>query len=393
MQLTIKQEEGLKLVVQKYRNKDKYAIISGYAGTGKSTLIKFIIDAIGINPDFVAFATFTGKAAQVLADKGNKNAMTLHHLLYKTIRLPDGKFVFKKNKAIPYKIVVVDECSMAPKELVNDLLNHNAFIIFCGDPFQIPPINPDSDNHLLDKPDIFLDQIMRQAADSGIIQLSMKIRNGESIKNFSTNDVKVLPKSQFVDGMIEWADIAICSTNNMRKNINETARKLLGYTEPFVNGEKVICCRNYWDVISEKENGLTNGCIGYINNFKYGSQYVPPFLKVPNNKIPIIQGDFRTEFDDNYYSLSIDKTFFMTEQNFLTARQQYAMNKNLKTKGLIPYEFTYAYAITGHKAQGSQWNKVLVVEEGFPFEKEDHARWLYTVCTRASEKLVLITKE
>ena len=53
-------------------------------------------------------------------------------------------------------------------------------------------------------------------------------------------------------------------------------------------------------------------------------------------------------------------------------------------------EFTYGYAVTTHKAQGSEWDKVLILEEKFPFEKEEHARWLYTAVTRASEKLVLV---
>ena len=51
------------------------------------------------------------------------------------------------------------------------------------------------------------------------------------------------------------------------------------------------------------------------------------------------------------------------------------------------------YAITCHKAQGSEWDKVLVIEENFPFAKVDHARWLYTAATRAAEKLVIVTKE
>ena len=54
---------------------------------------------------------------------------------------------------------------------------------------------------------------------------------------------------------------------------------------------------------------------------------------------------------------------------------------------LFPKEFTYGYAITCHKAQGSEWDKVLVIEENFPFAKVDHARWLYTAATRAAEKI------
>ena len=67
------------------------------------------------------------------------------------------------------------------------------------------------------------------------------------------------------------------------------------------------------------------------------------------------------------------------------------LNKKKERIGdLVPKEFTYAYAITTHKAQGSEWSKVLVMEESFPFDKQEHARWLYTACTRAAEKLVLV---
>jgi ATP-dependent exoDNAse (exonuclease V) alpha subunit len=71
----------------------------------------------------------------------------------------------------------------------------------------------------------------------------------------------------------------------------------------------------------------------------------------------------------------------------------YQLNK-LKPKigEVVPKEFAYAYAITCHKAQGSEWDKVLVLEERFPFDKEEHARWLYTACTRASEKLILVRR-
>lgn len=393
MELTTKQLEGLKITVNKYRNHEKFVVISGYAGTGKSTLIKFIIDALDVSPDCVAFTAFTGKAAQVLANKGNPNAMTLHKLLYKASPTPDGKYIFKKNKTIPYRIVVCDEVSMAPKELINDLLAHNVFVIFCGDPGQLPPVSKDSDNHLLDHPDVFLDEVMRQAADSGIIQLSMKIRNGESITGFDSHDARVYSKSEFTEGMINWADIVLCATNNTRKNINDQARKLLGYTSPLVNGEKIICNRNYWDAVSIHNNGLTNGCIGYLDNFTYTNTFVPNFLKVPNSRIPIIKGNFTTEFDDYFGEIKIDKKYFMDEIKFLTSQQEYKMLKNVRYKPLIPYEFTYAYAITCHKAQGSEWNKVLVIEEGFPFTEDEHKRWLYTACTRASEKLVIISKD
>lgn len=135
MILTAKQEQGLKIAVQRYRDGEKYTVISGYAGTGKSTLVRFIIEALGVSEESVCFATFTGKAAQVLLKKGNKNVRTLHKLLYKSFPKPDGGFARIPVEKIPYRIVVVDEVSMAPKTLMALLATYNVHIICLGDPF------------------------------------------------------------------------------------------------------------------------------------------------------------------------------------------------------------------------------------------------------------------
>ena len=135
--LTEKQNIGLKLAVQRFINNEKYTIISGFAGSGKSTLVKFIINSLpGIDPDKdVVYTSYTGKAAQVLLKKGNKNVMTLHKLLYESIPKPDGTFFRKPKTKIDYKIVVVDEVSMAPRILMELLFKHDVFIIALGDPF------------------------------------------------------------------------------------------------------------------------------------------------------------------------------------------------------------------------------------------------------------------
>ena len=124
MILTAKQEEGLKIAVERHRAGERFTVISGYAGTGKSTLVKFIIEALQVEPCQVCYATYTGKAAQVLAKKGNKNAITLHRLLYDSFPLPAGGFYRKKKPFIDYSVVVVDEVSMAPKELMDLFLEN-----------------------------------------------------------------------------------------------------------------------------------------------------------------------------------------------------------------------------------------------------------------------------
>lgn len=87
----------------------------------------------------------------------------------------------------------------------------------------------------------------------------------------------------------------------------------------------------------------------------------------------------------------IDYKQLATGEPALDGRQRYMMSKN-KMCPEPPFDFAYAYAITTHKAQGSEWDKVLVFEEGFPFDKEEHKRWLYTAITRASKKLVIVRK-
>ena len=164
MELTRRQEEGLKIAVDRYRKNQRYTVIAGFAGTGKTTLVKFIIDALNIDEDKVAYVSFTGKAAEVLRKKGNKHAMTLHKLLYDSIPKASGGFYRKPKVTIDYNIVVVDEISMVPKELINLLFKHKVYVICLVDPFQLPPIDKNADNHLLDYPHIFLDEIMRQEA-------------------------------------------------------------------------------------------------------------------------------------------------------------------------------------------------------------------------------------
>ena len=108
MELTIKQNAGLKEILTRYKNKEKYTVISGYAGSGKSTLVKFAIAALNVEPEKVAYATYTGKAAEVLRKKGNEGACTLHRLLFDHIPKPNGGFFRKRKTVLDVKIVVVD---------------------------------------------------------------------------------------------------------------------------------------------------------------------------------------------------------------------------------------------------------------------------------------------
>jgi exodeoxyribonuclease-5 len=393
MELTLKQQQGLNEALARFKNHEKYMVISGYAGTGKTTLVKFIIEALDIEENKVAYATFTGKAAEVLRRKGNKNAMTLHKLLYDSIPKPGGGFFRKPKIKLEYTIIVVDEVSMVPKSMINMLLKHKVFVIFLGDPGQLPMIDKNEAHDLLNHPHIFLDEVMRQEAESEIIQLTMKIRNGEEIPFMKGNDVMVIPKEELVTGHLTWADQVICATNATRVGLNNQMRELLGFRGALPqDGEKMICLRNYWDDLSDSgELALVNGMTGIIHNPFETFRDAPKYIKMKNHRIPLVQSEFITDDGEVFSHIDMDKHLIETGEPFLDWRESYALGR-IKNKigDITPRSFTYGYAITCHKSQGSEWDKVLVLEESFPFDKKEHQRWLYTAATRAATKLVLM---
>ena len=386
-------------------------------GSGKSTLIKFIIAALGVNPDEeVCYVAYTGKAATVLASKGCPNATTAHKLLYWAKPLKNGsyKYVPKATHELlksvpslpgppPPKVIVVDEISMLPKKMWELLLSHHIYILAAGDPGQLPPVVEEEDNLVLQHPHVFLDEIMRQAQDSEIIRLSMHIRDGRPLSSYKGTKEQVLiyPKNEVSEGMYAWADQIICAKNDTRNSINQQRRKMLGFETlaPCV-GDKIISLRNHWDICSENTHTpLTNGTIGTLTDFHLTNIQMPFGFtqKWPDIKnVDILVGNMKLEENDDYLTgLTMDYNEFVTGQSTLTPAQMYNITQSYKRTGnpeMIPMSFTYAYASTGWKAQGSEYGKVLLFEENFPFKKDEHQKYLYTGITRASDKVVLITK-
>ena len=392
MILTRKQSEGLLIAIDRYKAKKKYTVISGYAGSGKSTLVRFIIEALDVNEDDVCYCAFTGKAAEVLRKKGNKNACTLHRLLYESIPKPEGGFFRKPKSILDYKVIVVDEVSMAPKLLIDLLFKHNIYAICLGDPGQLPPIDKDEDNHLLDHPHIFLDEIMRQAQESEIIQLTMKIRNNEPINYYDGKEVKIIPYSQLNTGILQWGNQVLTATNATRQAINIQMRQLLNYPNHPVDGDKMICLRNYWEDFSDDGDPLINGTIGILKNSFQTWREIPRVAKSNIKKFDILMGDLSIPDTSDVYNLvDMDYKMILTGNKCCDWKLSYRLGKlRFRYGDIVPKEFTYAYAITYWKAQGSEWDNVVVLEEQFPYDKETHKRAMYTAATRASKKLVWV---
>lgn len=393
MELNLDQEQALKVAIDRYKHREPYTYISGQAGTGKSTLIRFIISALRLNAiTDVCYATYTGKASLVLKEKGCPNVCTLHRLLYKAVQREDGTFLFVKKPKLEkyYKLIVIDEISMVNEEMWNLLLSHKVHVIALGDPAQLPPIS--GVNEKLGKPHAFLTQVMRQDQDSEIIQLSMLVREGKPLPLMKGNQVQVIKQSDFVPGMYEWADMVICATNARRRQLNNEIRKLkFGFDSPMpIKGDKLICLHNEWDVATKNEDVLVNGLIGFIEDIKYKNmpeiykKYAPKQMFIDFK--PDYYGEQNPTKFNTFYGLKADAKIFFSGEPMVTKE-----NFKYIPKSIQPYQFDYAYAISCWKAQGDEFDKVLLFEEGFPFG-DAHGQQLQTGITRAKSKLIIVKK-
>lgn len=317
--------------------------------------------------------------------------MTAHKLLYKSIPRKDGTFLHIPHESIdPIKVVIVDEISMLPKEMWELLITHHinsgVHIIALGDPGQLPPVASE-DNGVLEHPHIFLDEVMRQAQESEIIRLTMDIREGKSISLQQGNEIRIVNRMETTKpGFFFWADQILVAKNETRHNLNDLMRKGKWQDqyqiEPII-GDKLICLRNDWEKISTTGEPLVNGLTGYLNHIVYTNSN--PFME----KTPFIQ--FSPDYEDGgtFHKLEVD--YKLLTEHEPTVKRGPKGNWNTIPKLYHPREFDYGYVITTHKAQGSEWDKIIVIEEYLKnMSKDDHKRWLYTAATRASKKLIIV---
>jgi len=331
----------------------------GYAGAGKTTLARHIAE--NIDGD-VAFAAFTGKAAHVMRQKGCAGATTIHSLIYRPSAIEEeGEPSFTIRYDAPASkadLIVIDECSMVDEELGRDLLTFGKKVLVLGDPAQLPPVKGGGyfTEH---EPDFMLTEIHRQAADNPIIRLSMAIREGEHFDEQS-DECRLVSRQDISTEEIMAADQVLVGANRTRKRYNDRLRELHGHTDQSPEaGEKLVCLRN------NSKKGLLNGGIWTVK-----SRLSPRGGRVRFSVVP--------EEGGKSVNVSVPKAFFTDGPEAVPWPQR---------KGAD--EFDYGYALTVHKAQGSQWDSVVLFDESYMF-REHGARWLYTGVTRAAERLTLV---
>lgn len=375
MILTKGQENAIQIAKQRYKNKEPYTCIAGYAGSGKTSVVRFIIDAIGLSPENVVYVAYTGKASLVLKNKGCENVMTAHKLLYFVNAKKDGSCEFIPRPTIDkkYKMIVLDEASMLPEDMWDLLLSHKVYVLALGDPQQLPPV--DGNCGVLSNPHAFLDEVVRQALDNPIIRLSMDVRNGKWIEYGGKKGCRVIRKEQLTPSILSGADQILCGKNITRHQINDHMRHLK-FGERYANipmiGDKVVCLKNYWNVTSSDSiSPLINGMTGFLDDVKFEK----------NGKM---FASFISDYNGLFENLYMDKKLFTDHEPTVTAENWKKYFKKAK-----PIEFDYGYALTVHKSQGSEWERVVVFDEWLG-DKEYHTKWLYTAITRSSNALIIV---
>ncbi|HAT72118.1 MAG TPA: hypothetical protein DCS63_04810 [Elusimicrobia bacterium] len=384
MELSEDQRDALTKLLAWYKDHDRkqFITLGGYAGTGKTTLISIFKNELartekGIK---IAFCSYTGKAAQNLKNKLKEagalcvkdSVSTIHGLIYTPREDEAGQIAgWERKDALERDLIIVDEASMVDGAIWADLLSYNIPVVAVGDHGQLPPIS--GQFNLMEAPEILLTQIHRQAAGNPIIKVSEYARKtglvppmkyGAGVYKYLKEDADAQEKTGELLEAYSPDTLILCGYNNTRNKINQFIRANRGFETPApACGDRVICLRN------NHKKGIFNGMLGTITGI------APAHKDWYNAEIQL--DDREKPYEGLIYAPQFGAR---TGVNFTKDRRLAAIGDL----------FDFGYALTVHKAQGSQAKKVVMFEERFAqMDDAMWRRWLYTGITRAEEELYL----
>jgi ATP-dependent exoDNAse (exonuclease V) alpha subunit len=358
------------------------ACIAGFAGVGKTSLMKYL-------PASKVVIAPTGKAAVRIEETTGLKASTIHRWMYTPKEDKKGNIFFERKPLDSIKrgdLIVIDEASMIDSKLYSDIVDTadalHCKTLFVGDPFQLPPVNKGefdlqfsalSENLYQKQNYILIKEIVRQALDSPIIRASVKIRNRDimgGLKELTKlNSKDIIPKA--LELGIEKTSI-ICHTNNKRFEINDNIRTRLGYVD-LTDGDQLLVTKNNYDL------DIFNGEVHQIEkildttqkqheirdtvNKKYVHTYFHHLRLVGGSKVVVAELDLNGKLPHMTKQMS-NKARLLFESEYLHCN--------------------YGYATTAHKFQGSQNNNIcILMEPSIRPSEEEGARWMYVAVTRA----------
>jgi len=427
-----------------YGSEQSVFLLNGYAGTGKTSLMGAVVQALSRRSIKIVLLAPTGRAAQVFSEYSHRTALTIHRKIFRQDSYLAEGFSLAENKHTD-TVFIVDEASMISNSspdgtvfgsgrLLDDLVHYvyngkGCKLVLMGDGAQLPPVGQ-SDSPALNSEviqryglrvyDVMLKQIARQASDSGILQ------NATIVRQILTSDMLLEPKlelKQFSDiesitgeflletlsdsydrdGIDET--IIITRSNKRATLYNSGVRNTILYREEELSaGDMLLVSKNnyYWANDYDNIDFIANGDVMRVKRVwgdveqAYGLRFANVTVELPDHDN--IEMDVKIIID-SLFSDTPALTLSQSERLYTEVLNECVGNKRERYLQMKkhPYfnalQVKFAYAVTCHKAQGGQWKNVFIDMGSIMPEALstlDFLRWLYTAVTRASKKVYLI---
>lgn len=421
-------------------------VLRGYAGTGKTSLVKTLVrtlPAIGMRSVLMAP---TGRAAKVLSNYTGQNASTIHRKIYQAMTYPDGSIrIARAENKYKHTLFIVDEASMIGEQkefggssLLDDLLSYvfsgeDCRLLLIGDTAQLPPVESNESPALncdylksqfpITAATYELTEVKRQALESGILYNATDIREllSQNLYEYALpifhlqgfDDIQKIEPETFEEMLHNaFANISdneaviVCKSNKRANMFNQAIRgRILNIEGEIATGDKLMVVKNnyFWAEGNNAISFIANGDMAEIKKIKhfedmYGFRFADVELSftdypdAPNIEAKILLDTLNS----NSPSLTNEESqqlFTAIEEDYMdipNRRERYKeMKKNPWFNAL---QVKFAYALTCHKTQGGQWNSVFIdssLNLKETLEVED-LRWLYTALTRAQERVYFV---
>lgn len=426
---------------------DAIFLLKGYAGTGKTTLISALVKTLDQLKQKCVLLAPTGRAAKVFSHYAGHPAYTIHRKIYRqrTFSNELDNFVMNANLH-QHTLFIVDEASMIANEglsggmfgtrrLLDDLIHYvyagqGCRLMLIGDTAQLPPVGEEESPALsasmlegygLEVTEHCLTQVVRQEQDSGILYNATSLRQYIAeeeyfslprIKADGFPDIRIISGGELIDTINECYDKAgmdetmiICRSNKRANLYNKGIRNTILYREDELNtGDLLMVAKNnyYWGADCKEMDFIANGDIAVVRRVRrthemYGFRFADVTLCFPDyNDLELDVKILLDTLHSDSPALTreeSDRLFQAVQEDYgdITVKRE-RMKKIKEDTWYNALQVKYAYAVTCHKAQGGQWQRVFV-DQGYMTEEmltPDYYRWLYTAFTRATEVLYLV---
>jgi len=427
-------------------NNDVIFLMTGYAGTGKTSVISSIVKTLDMLRIRSVLLAPTGRAAKVLASYSGRQAFTIHKKIYRQKSSKDGVGNFSLDRNLHKDtFFIVDEASMVSNSsgdsslfgsgrLLDDLIEFvysgaECKLILVGDTAQLPPVgsilSPALDPASLGGYGFGLitcelKQVVRQSETSGVLMNATRVRLQvaetnlvhPSIDCINYKDTIRITGEELIDEISSAygtcgmeGTVIVVNSNKQANRYNQGIRNRIFFREEEISpGDIVMVVKNNYFIIDEDEEGtgfIANGDIAEVRKIRkyeerYGFRFADMVLKFPDYNLEIEAKVMMDVLHLDTPALPSDRNKELYQSiladylNIKTRRKQFEAVKNNPYFNALQIKF--AYAVTCHKAQGGQWERVFI-DQGMFNRNEitiDYLRWFYTALTRSTDKVYLV---